>query len=289
VVRGNLVEDVTVPCCYTNGGGIAVDHITNAGHIAGNTLRRVHGAGVSINQTDTATIQVDSNAVSSADTAAVRLLNGGTLLMRGNNIRNNALDGLSILTSFGVYAAHGNAFQGNGRYALYSTADATVDATVNWWGVPGVAAAPGDPGADSVSGVIDYSSPLSDEPAGLPSLAPPALVASAPAATAVRLPAGLSLQAASLDATPGPRPRVPPNAPARAAVPAPRLPTGGVMAERLSRTIQAMTQRRAERDARLAARRSVIEARVTAEAAARGAREVRKTQRRTARPEAPKQ
>ena len=61
------------------------------------------------------------------------------------------------------------------------------------------------------------------------------------------------------------------------------------MAERLSRTLQAMTQQRAERDARIAAQRSVMEARATVEAAARSAREARKTQRQSARPEAPKQ
>jgi hypothetical protein len=172
-VRGNLVEDVSTPCCFTNPGGIALYGNTRyRARITGNTLRRVHGAAIAITQFDTATVVLDTNAISAADTAAVRVTQG-SLTMRGNNVRNNAIDGVRIEEYFWTYRIHGNAFKGNGRYAVVdNSALATVDADSNWWGANGIQ--PGGVGADSVLGVTD-TLPLAAEPTGLPPLAPPVL------------------------------------------------------------------------------------------------------------------
>ena len=173
-VRGNLVEDVSSPCCFSNPGGIALYGGTlYQARIAGNTLRRVRGAAIAINQFDSATVVLDTNAVSVADTAAVRVTQG-SVTMRGNNIRNNAMDGVRIDDSYGTHRIQGNAFKGNALYAVNNDGSATVDITGNWWGVNGTA--PGGLGADSVRFAGTDTLPLAAEPPGLPPLAPPAQV-----------------------------------------------------------------------------------------------------------------
>jgi parallel beta-helix repeat protein len=245
LVRGNLVEDVTVPsCCPTNPGGIALSNSAYLARIERNTLRRMRGAGIAIAQgSDTATVVVDSNAVSAADTAAVRLTTG-KLLMRGNNVRNNPRYGVQITSSLGaIHQIHGNAFQGNGLYAVLSPSD-SVDATGNWWGVDG--ALPGTAGADSVSGRVNGTSPLAGEPAGLLPLAPP-VVAAAPQATAVRLPA-ISVPAAQAGFQ-AERP-IRASRPARAPKTGKALPldrAGDLRAARLARAIEWEKQREAQR------------------------------------------
>jgi hypothetical protein len=292
VVRGNTIEDLTEPCCSTNPGGISLGQVTYGARVVGNTLRRMHGAGVSINQsTDTATAKVDSNAVSAADTAAVRVL-AGNLTMTGNNIQNNVRDGLSILPLYGVYSVHSNAFKGNGRYAVASTSNSTVDATQNWWGVDG-GVPPGQAGADSVSGIIDASAPLSTAPSGLPALAPPPLIASAAAATSVRLPTLAAPVAVTSDANVNARPRAASMVPPRSAAPQPRIPSRGRLAARMAATVRSMQQRRAERDAQRAAQATAREARTSDAAARQQARDARRAKRQavrqTASPERAKQ
>jgi len=213
-VRGNLVEDVASPlCCYgPNPGAIAVGQVRTMGRVAGNTVRRSAGAGIAVDQQeynyhpfDTATIFVDSNAVSVSDTAAVRMGNG-LLSMRHNNIRNNVRDGVFFLYSNGTHILRDNAFQGNGLYAVNNGADGSVDADTNWWGVD--AMPPGAPGTDSAL-IANDNAPLSASPANLLPPAPPVFRPAAPLA-ALRATA----PTAAASATQGPRP-------ARAARPSP--------------------------------------------------------------------
>jgi hypothetical protein len=92
--------------------------------------------------------------------------------MRHNNVRNNARSGLVMGYSPTGAEVHDNAFQGNGLYAIDNSADATVNADGNWWGVDGQP--PGAPGTDSTVTASD-NSPLAAAPSNLPILAPPAL------------------------------------------------------------------------------------------------------------------
>jgi hypothetical protein len=190
-IFGNLLEDYSVQCCYSRVGGIAVGAAPSRLSIVGNTLRRMHGVGVLVDQyntystlVDTAVIVVDTNAVSAADTA-VRILNGA-LWMRHNNIRNNGI-GVDVAGDQSHYfldSLGGNAFQGNTRYAVQTEVDGSINATGNWWGVNGsggVGVPPGGPGADSAWNAFD-SAPLELEPV-VPSEIPP-LVARPPLALA---------------------------------------------------------------------------------------------------------
>ncbi len=196
-VRGNLIEDLTQPCCNATAGAISVEYSRYALQIKKNTLHRIHGHGMTINQGfDSATAVVDTNAISGADTAAVRVV-AGSLLMRQNNIRNNARNGVTIPDAAGGFTLVGNAFKGNLLYAVQSDG-ASVSAQGNWWGVDG--ALPGTAGADAVAGSVDASSPLGSEPTDVPSLAPPFMIARPAPSTpigAARLPDATRLGAAA--------------------------------------------------------------------------------------------
>jgi len=184
-IRGNIVEDVgAAPYCYNYycpRGAISLNqNFRYLARIAGNTVRRPHGIGVYLYQADTATVLLDSNAISAADTAAV-LLDYGTLFMRHNNVRNNARSGL-VMGYFPTAAeVHDNAFKGNGLYAVENVSEATMNAgqaDSNWWGVdslpPRQSGDTAIAGVDSVLYVNDYA-PLPAAPSNLPILAPPAL------------------------------------------------------------------------------------------------------------------
>lgn len=181
-VRGNLIEDFQARCCPYTPGAISVRSGTGAYliSIAGNTLRRIAGVGINAEQVNStvATLQIDTNAISQADTAAMRLYTRVAAWVRGNNIRNNLRLGIDFTyDGNAVHEVHGNAFRNNGLWAIRAPFD-SVRATGNWWGVDG--ALPGTSGADSVSGLVDGSAPLASEPA-VPPLAPPALTATSPA------------------------------------------------------------------------------------------------------------
>jgi hypothetical protein len=171
-VRGNLIEDFRSLCCGSVPGAIAARPQAAAAltRIVGNTVRRSQGRAVNVEQYSAGAIEVDSNAVSQADTAAMRIYSYGPATVRGNNIRNNARLGLDLPYNSGtVHQVHGNAFQGNGQFAIGAGYD-SVDATGNWWGVDD--SLPNTPGADQVSGRVNATAPLSAAPAG-PPLAPP--------------------------------------------------------------------------------------------------------------------
>lgn len=256
LVRGNLVEDVTVRCCGIYQGGVALLDSRYAARIERNTLRRVHGSAITISQGDTATVVVDSNAVSAADTAAVRLT-AGNLLMRGNNVRNNLRHGVQITSSGGgIHQIHGNAFKGNALYAVLSPSD-SVDASGNWWGVD--AALPGTGGADSVSGRVNGTSPLPAEPAGLLPLAPP-VVAAAPHATAVRLSAAASARPEARAKVERPAPVSRPPRPPKMVKGMPLESQAGARAAGRARAIEWEKEREARRTAEERERRAAIEA-----------------------------
>ena len=227
-VRGNLIDTVTSTSYFTGGAqGIAVtDNSEGQVTISGNTVRHVHGSGIYVYQLGVPVVAIDSNGVSGSDSAAVRV-DAGLVSMRGNNIRSNAQNGVSILSCCGPHEIHGNAFQGNALYAVANIADATVNADSNWWGVDG-GIPPGGPGADSTLTVFD-NAPLANEPLPLPPLAPPVLrsttlVASAfPSLTSTVVTVGPGAQ---VTPKPGPAPRALPHDPvARPAAKPPRQPT----------------------------------------------------------------
>lgn len=187
-IRGNLIDTVTSTGVYFGGAqGIALTGNSDGGAaISGNTLRHVQGSGIYVNQGGAPMIAIDSNGVSTSDSAAVRV-DAGLFSMRGNNIRNNARVGVSIQSCCGPHEIHGNAFQANALYAAANVANATVSSDSNWWGVDG-GVPPGGPGADSVLSMFD-NAPLATEPLPLPPLAPPllpraTLIASAPVTSA---------------------------------------------------------------------------------------------------------
>jgi hypothetical protein len=176
IARGNLVEDVAGSTVYffTGHGALTVGNVYGTLRLVGNTLRRVHTrTGLGVSNGGGATAVIDSNAVSGSDSAALQI-DGGPLVMTGNNIQNNARYGLYVpfSTSFD-HQAYGNAFKGNALFAIL-TAD-SVEATGNWWGVDGQA--PGAGGADAVSGRTGDPAPLPVAPA-VPSLAPRVLLGS---------------------------------------------------------------------------------------------------------------
>jgi len=205
--------------------------------------------GIFVEQHDTVAVRIDSNAVSTSNTVAVTVW-AGRGLVTGNNIQNNPGDGLYLTSNSGyLHQVHGNALAGNALYALLSLND-SVDATNNWWG------SAAGPGGGDYSGRIATSPFLTSLPGGLPSLAPPALLASRAGAAA-----------------PQPQPQAPSRAratrPAHAAG-APRrltpavVPPPGASPQRIARTLQ-IEQRRAAREAEDAARREQHEAQVKAQ------------------------
>ncbi len=275
-VRGNLVEDVTSPCCFSpNLGAIAVSQVRARARVAGNTIRRSAAPGVAVEQQeyywyplDTATVFVDSNAVSVTDSVAVRV-GTAVLSMRHNNVRNNARDGVRFDGSAGAHVLRDNAFKGNGRYAVINPIEASVSADSNWWGVDGqMPRQPGDTaiaGVDSVDGVFD-SAPLAAEPTGLPPLAPPAFRPSALALAPL-----LSEAAPSAFRSDGARPAARPERPGRAQrqpraaagargeAPAARRPARAARLQETAVHRQAADAARAARDSTRAARRAALE------------------------------
>jgi hypothetical protein len=172
--RGNLIDTVATSSGYSSGGmGIAVLGTTNGSAlIIGNRIRHVQGHGIFLDHDGAALLVVDSNAVSTSDTSAVRLATG-QLSMTGNNIRNNARYGLWVLTFGGTHDAHGNAFQGNGLYAAIAENGSAINADGNWWGQDGQP--PNSAGTDSTFGVVDNAPLASDPTPLLPSLSRPVL------------------------------------------------------------------------------------------------------------------
>ena len=169
--RANLIDTVGTTTAYSSGAiGIGVFGGNNgAARLVANRVRHVAGHGIFVDYIGSTVVAIDSNAVSTADTSAVRVATG-TVSLTANNIRNNPVYGLWVLTFGGTHEVHGNAFQGNGVYAAINQDSGTVvNADGNWWGVDG--AAPGTAGADAVLGLTD-TAPLPAEP-GVPSLSAP--------------------------------------------------------------------------------------------------------------------
>jgi len=168
--RGNVIDTVGTSTGFSNGGtGIAVFGATNgAARLVDNKIRHVAGQGILIDHLGSATVVVDSNAVSSTDTAGVRI-STGQVSMTGNNIRNNLRNGVEFSTSGGANDLHGNALQGNARYAVANLIDANVNADGNWWGAP---TGPNTSGADSTFGPVGDATPLAGPPV-VPSLSAP--------------------------------------------------------------------------------------------------------------------
>ena len=167
--RGNLIDTVAASIFSNGPTGILVIGATNgAARLVDNKIRHVAGQGILLDQAGSALVVVDSNAVSTSDSAAVRITTG-QISMTGNNVQNNLRNGVEFATSGGANDLHGNALQGNGRYAVANLIDANVNADGNWWGAP---AGPNTPGADSTSGPIGDAAPLASPPA-VPSLSAP--------------------------------------------------------------------------------------------------------------------
>jgi hypothetical protein len=177
VVSYNFATVVDSSAFLDGGDGVGLYGL-GADTIRFTKMRRMVSTGVAISQSDTFTVVLDTNAISEVGRyGAAVWLGAGRLLMRGNNVRNNAGHGLWVGAGAGTGRVHrleGNAFKGNGGYAVLSTYD-SVDARGNWWGVDG--ALPGVSGADSVLGRVNASSPLGSEPGGLLPLAAPLIAA----------------------------------------------------------------------------------------------------------------
>ncbi|GBD31481.1 hypothetical protein HRbin33_00440 [bacterium HR33] len=140
--------------------------------------------GIDVTVTDTATVLVDSNAVSGTGYAGIQLYYvQGSVTGRRNNIAGNALDGILNVGTSGPRSFTLGKFNsggvGNGRYAVNSSAP--FDATQNWWGSASGAGGQFGSGlanADSVSSAqVDVSSPLTAEPSEPPPLSSPPIAA----------------------------------------------------------------------------------------------------------------
>lgn len=166
--RGNLVDTVSRSGYYSSGAmGIGVFGGNNgAARLVDNRVRHVAGHGIFVDYLGATVVAIDSNAVSTSDTSAVRVATG-LVSLQGNSIKNNARDGLWVLTFGGLHDAHGNSFVGNGRYAVIAENGAAVNADGNWWGVAS------GPDSASVFGPVADNAPLASEPSGLPSLSAP--------------------------------------------------------------------------------------------------------------------
>lgn len=158
---------------------------------------------------DSATLVVDTNAVSGTGLAAIRYQPSDSLqfIARANNISNNLQDGLWISTSTpSVRFIRDGQFVGNARWAINSSY--AVDAQANYWGdVLGPGGSLGNPQSlgDSVNNaLIDASNFLTSPPANLPPLAPPAAGGSIVAAdrTVVLVPPPTDLEVANDAFTP---------------------------------------------------------------------------------------
>jgi len=170
LARGNVIDTVGIAGGFANGAtGITVFGATNGtARLVDNKIRHVAGQGILLDQAGSAIVFADSNAVSTIDSAGVRIANG-QISMTGNNIRNNLRNGVEFSTSGGLNDLHGNVLQGNGLYAVANLIDAGVNADGNWWGAP---AGPNTPGADSTFGPVSDAAPLAGPPA-VPSLSAP--------------------------------------------------------------------------------------------------------------------
>jgi hypothetical protein len=253
VARDNVVEG-----CYD---AIEASSVLSGTALVHNTLRG-SGSGIYAYQYDTVAVRIDSNAISTSTSAAVEMYTYGPALLTGNNIQNNSGYGLYLPYSTGyTHQVHGNAFVGNAVYAIYSSGD-SVDAINNWWGT---SAGPGGGIADSVSSTRIATNPwLTSPPAGLPSLAPPALLASRAAVAGPRPRTAIRGQAPAHQAHAAKsRPRAMP-----AIVPHP-----GISPQRLARERE-IEQRRATQATRDATRREQQ----------RAQREVQRAQRQSRRP-----
>ena len=131
---------------------------------------------------DAAVMAVDSNAVSGAGLAGIRISPADSMDVTGqyNNVSNNVLDGILNTNGpgFGPRSFRNGRFVGNGRWAVSSVSQ-SFDASLNWWGDAGGPGgpAPGNGGqlADSVTNVnnVTVTGFLTADPGNTPSLAPP--------------------------------------------------------------------------------------------------------------------
>jgi hypothetical protein len=154
--------------------GIETNGVGAGTRVRRNTLRS-NRYGVTLYQSDTTLVRVDSNGVSGADSSAVYVAAAYASLTH-NRIEANAGDGLHVVSAMGsVTQAHDNAFVNNLRFAVVALND-SVDAGGNWWGSP---SQPGGTPPNAVSGRVNTSTPLASPPANLPGLAPPVLRPSA--------------------------------------------------------------------------------------------------------------
>lgn len=240
-----LVEDNVTTGCFV---GIYAGSTVQGGVVRRNTIRAPVD-GIMVSSYFNVTTRVDSNGVSGATDAGVYRAGAGRLSMTHNNISGN-FNGVFIdggNPNVDRHDLHDNSFTGNSNYAV-STAFDTVNAQLNWWGLS--TGSHSGAGSDSTLGTVDATNFLTSAPSGLPGLAP-RLLAAAPVRTA----ASRSVMTAA------PTPRTPPVAagrpapaparrPAHAFTPGPRMPAATIA------RIQEQLRRRAERDAREAARRS---------------------------------
>ncbi|MBI4502686.1 MAG: right-handed parallel beta-helix repeat-containing protein [Gemmatimonadetes bacterium] len=249
VVQNNMVTG-----CYY---GIYAALVKSGSVLSHNTVRNAY-YGITIDQPDTVTVRVDSNAVSGSTSAGVYQLGSAHLFLTGNNVQNNSY-GLYLPYSTGlfVHQVHENAFVGNASYGIIASYD-TVAASRNWWGL--ATGANSGPGADNTSGRIGTDTALAAAPSGLPPLAPAVALAPAVPSTVT------APQAPERSA----RPRPAKASKVRPAMRAPAIPT--VSPERAAR-IQRSSTARAAHEAKDAERRQEREARRAARATVRTARQ----------------
>jgi hypothetical protein len=136
--------------------------------------------GIDLTLSDTATVVVDSNAVSATGGAGIDIyyVSGPVTGVR-NNIAANLFDGVLNVGTSGPRSLTLGKFNsggvGNGQWAVNSAT--AFDATQNWWGNASGAGGPFGStlqNADSASSAaVDVSSPLGTEPGDVPALAPP--------------------------------------------------------------------------------------------------------------------
>jgi parallel beta-helix repeat protein len=134
---------------------------------------RVRGTayGIYIATNDTATIRIDSSAVSGTGAAGIYLQPGTGAAVVGlrNNVTNNLVDGV-LNSGTGLRSLTLGRFVGNARWAINSSA--VFDAHNNYWGPNGPG--PGVVG-DSSTAIVGDSLPVLTDPTDVPAPAPPAL------------------------------------------------------------------------------------------------------------------
>jgi hypothetical protein len=134
---------------------------------------RVRGTayGIYIATNDTATIRIDSSAVSGTGAAGIYLQPGTGAAVVGlrNNVTNNLVDGV-LNSGTGLRSLTLGRFVGNARWAINSSA--VFDAHNNYWGPDGPG--PGVVG-DSSTAIVGDSLPVLTDSTDVPAPAPPAL------------------------------------------------------------------------------------------------------------------